>query len=592
MHELSEIFRPSWGTERWISAAWCQLVLEEKTQIQTRVDAVFKNGLPFELKKDKVYYIHIFALLAQLEVFAIQLPLQCQNQLAKPEHESMIRNQLLDDIFHCIVFTKIVYMLSEPYAVPCAYDNRIDDILTAICNDESPQMAFLILNAMSESWVKEIVHSLERAGVASDLFSVIIENKSRRVSGSKLHRKNVEALDSGEVLARVAFYEEKVLSAVFMHYQYMFSLVVLMGVNEYERFIGTFIRGNYDKFVQYNLKSAKHWLSFSKMVGTFIPQIKRYSQSYDAVELSPLRQMFMASWDDPSDPTMVADFNLDVSCVEFFNKKFPSETITILMMQAISLGLSETESFRYYLNNKKMYQTREAYLGLVVKLPGCGDHLGNIVFENCHLMSAQELSIRIQHTVKMMAYCYQQRKQLELAYPELKLNMQNTFAELANSLYDFPVLGTDGVVTLSNVGSYGYSSAKSPLFSNESAKFTLSQIDRKPVWDHHKQMFEPKDILPVTVSADHRVFDGNNPLPKLTADCFKRMFDKMVIELSKSVRVSPVIDESELLKFFEGMLEVNVELVYKLLYLRQTFLMDFLSIEPALSKSIDKALAN
>ena len=83
------------------------------------------------------------------------------------------------------------------------------------------------------------------------------------------------------------------------------------------------------------------------------------------------------------------------------------------MMQTISLGLSENDSFRSYLSHKKLYQSKESYVGLIVKLPDCGDHIGTIVFENCHELTVQELALRARTLIKMMVYCFKKREQLE-----------------------------------------------------------------------------------------------------------------------------------------------------------------------------------
>ena len=66
MDELSGLLRPSWGAEKWILEGWDTLTVDEKKLIKSRMDDLFKDGLPFELKSDKLFYIYTFSLLAQL----------------------------------------------------------------------------------------------------------------------------------------------------------------------------------------------------------------------------------------------------------------------------------------------------------------------------------------------------------------------------------------------------------------------------------------------------------------------------------------------------------------------------------------------
>ena len=99
MDELSKLLKPSWGSEQWILEGWNQISNEEKLLIAQRMDKLFQNGLPFELKHDKLLYIYTFSLLAQLEVLAIQIPLKFESRMSTVEHRTRLHKQLLDEIF-------------------------------------------------------------------------------------------------------------------------------------------------------------------------------------------------------------------------------------------------------------------------------------------------------------------------------------------------------------------------------------------------------------------------------------------------------------------------------------------------------------
>ena len=135
MDELAELLRPSWGTEKWILEGWNKINADEKQLIKDRLDDLFRDGLPFELKSDKLFYIYTFSLLAQLEVLAIQVPLKFESKMSTVEYKERMRLQLLDEIFHGLVFTKIVYMLCAPYASPPPYSPNIEILCNFIRNE-------------------------------------------------------------------------------------------------------------------------------------------------------------------------------------------------------------------------------------------------------------------------------------------------------------------------------------------------------------------------------------------------------------------------------------------------------------------------
>jgi hypothetical protein len=327
-----------------------------------------------------------------------------------------------------------------------------------------------------------------------------------------------------------------------------------------------------------------------KLAGDIIPKIKQYSQQVYEVEMTQLRKIFMTQWGVPNDPTMCGEFDIIVSAIDFFGKKFPPETITTLMLQAISLSLKEATNFRYFLNQNKLYCSQEAYVGLVVKLPDCADHIGTIVFENCHHMSIPELATKIRFIVKLMSFCFNRRTALEQQFPHLKTIADEIVYQLLNDKYPYPLPGSS-IVSLGNIGFCGYKRGKSPLRFNESVKFTLLEIEKKPIWDEAKQNFLPQDVLPVSVSADHRIFDGNLPIPKIINKNFHAMFRRMLEQPPLPSRVQAEFDfETEFMNKIEQLIASQLELGYKLMVFLQTYWFDFVVIDDLLTtEALEKA---
>jgi len=135
MIELQELIKPIWGTEKWLHNAWDILENHEKLIIKQRLDEMFYNGLPFQLEHNKILYIHLFSLLLQLEIFGLQGLLKSLEKLAGNVLQDKLRQQIIDEIFHAIVFAKITYQLSSPYALPPTYNKNIEKFTYLLVNE-------------------------------------------------------------------------------------------------------------------------------------------------------------------------------------------------------------------------------------------------------------------------------------------------------------------------------------------------------------------------------------------------------------------------------------------------------------------------
>ena len=587
MEELNQIIKPSWGAEKWIYEGWEQISDDDKTLIKKRMDDLFKNGLPFELKYDKLLYIYTFSLLAQLEVLAIQVPLKFKDKLSSEVYKERMHVQLLDEIFHGLVFTKIVYMLCAPHAVPPAYNTNVEVLCNFIREEDDPKVAVVLLNLISEGWIEEIFYSLKRQNVAPEVFQVIIDDEHRHVCEAELYR-DIGLPNMEEVRSKLEYLEEQLLTNIFLQYKYVLSVCSLQGAQGSMEFVQSLNAKHTEQLKKINLEPSEKWKFFMDLALEIFPKIYEYTHMTQEVEMTPIRKVFMTQWDNPSDPTMSGEFNINVTALDFFNKKFPPETITTLMLQAISQGLASQDSFRNFLSHKKLYQSKEAYVAIVVKLPDCGDHVGNIIFENCHLMSVKTIAVRIRQIMQMMVYCYKKREQLEQEHPELKGIFHADAYDYAYGLYEFPLVANP-FTTLSNIGFCGYTQAKSPLRRNEGLKFTIYEIERKPVWNKEKEAFEPQDIMPVSVSADHRIFDGNLPIPKLVIKLFQENFERMLKDTEPPVLIP--MQDAEITKSLEELLEKNLELGYKALLAMQTVWVDFMKFDEVLAKNFASRLA-
>lgn len=577
MDDLTELLRPSWGSEKWILEGWRILTQEEKNLINQRMESLFHNGLPFELKHDKQLYIYTFSLLAQLEVLAIQIPLKFGPKMVSADFQARMRIQLLDEIFHGLVFTKILYLLCAPLALPPAYNDNIEVLCNFLRNEECPKMALMLLNLVSEGWIEEVFYSLQRNDIAPEVFTTIVEDEHRHVSEADLY-KDIGMPDLNLVKEKLTFLENQLLSNIFGQYKYMMSLCTLLGAEGAANFIQAIHHKHQKQLKKIRLQPTPYWDFFMRFCQDILSKIENYSANFVAMEMTPLRRVLMTQWDSPRDPTMSAQCELDISALDFFNKKFPSETLTCLMMQVLSKVILEQDIYRSFLSYKRLYYSKVACIGLVVKLPKCQDHLGTIVLENCHTMPINYLFLHIRKIIKKMVYCYHKRAELEALHPHLNLLVNPLLDEWSNDFYEYP-LANMPFVSLSNIQSFGYKQCTSPLRSDEALKFTLLDVEKKLVWDKQKNEFVSKDILPIALSADHRLLDGNINVLKM----IEQHFNELSASLDQPPRLREIKNEIDLKGIVEYLCTKNVEMAYRALYFLQTYWFDSLSPDKLLN---------
>jgi 2-oxoisovalerate dehydrogenase E2 component (dihydrolipoyl transacylase) len=64
-----------------------------------------------------------------------------------------------------------------------------------------------------------------------------------------------------------------------------------------------------------------------------------------------------------------------------------------------------------------------------------------------------------------------------------------------------------GTITISNIGTIGGTYANPVIVSNEVAIVALGRMQKLPRYDENDALV-PKQILPISWSADHRIIDG------------------------------------------------------------------------------------
>lgn len=521
MPDLLNQIKPSIPALNAIQSAYDELTFAEQQLIEKRMDEVFGQGMPLELKTDKILYIHLFSLLLQLEVIALQIPLRFGPSMKTHAFREQMRSQLVDEVFHCMLFVKVLNHLCLPYAYFPEPNVEMEMARKFLFTEENPEVALFLLNLIGEAWTELLFSTLVECQVAPSLLQVVIDDEKRHVSEALIYSQS-QGINPELLTQRCQQFEPLLLNLFQFHFLVMAEKMI--GIDAVHHLVNQFNHRYLESLNSLNIKPSKHWGKAIVFFNRFLNTVENSYKHIKPIPMSPLRQAQMVMWSSPTEACMSGQFAVDITNLDLFSKKFPAETLTSLMIQTASLVSANQAEFRNYLNFNQMYQYQgSSMIGIVVKLPNCEGHLATIVLKDAHLIDISSLSQYIREVMDVMSFCYQECRRMEHDYPDLVYAYQDFLKRLRDPVYPYP-LASAHCVSLSNIGMTGIYNCASPLMKNEAVKLTLLRAERKQAWDTKSSSFIIKDMLPVSISADHRVFDGNWPIQALFQESFDAMF--------------------------------------------------------------------
>lgn len=557
---LYHLISPSRGVEKWIIEGWNMLNGKEQAEIEERVETLFGEGRPFELAHDKAIYLYIFTLLSQLEIVALQLPLRTLPHLKNKKLKQLMRQQLVDEVFHAIIFSKIACDLSMPFGCPPEYNHCIENICIFIRDEPEVGAAIVLLNLIAESWFEELLDVLSDKGLAPKVFDVIIEDERRHVNEAELYNE-IGLPDKKYLEERIAYFENELIGDLVFQLKYSAAMMHVLGNSGCVHLIHKIYEKHKHQLEKINLSPQEKWEKLMKTLMGYLGDDDFEGMTPDdtLIEASSTRRILINAWKPPINPTMFSLFSLDVSRLEIFENKYPPQTLTGLVLQAMSKLNKENPNLRNYVVHHKMYNAVDNYVHLVVNLPGATNHLAMLKIKNSHEISVYELSDRVQNYVQLMSYARYKSEQLAEEYPGL---LTNYYAAAVPDHADaFRYVELPGsIISLTNVGPWTGEQSLSPLLPFESLKLTMSQVDKKQIWNNKIKTFEVQDRLPIGLSADHRVFDANMGTPKMLQVALNEMIDQLEEngERGQSEEIKAV-DIDQFIDFSNKMLEKNLK---------------------------------
>ena len=561
---LLDLIQSSWGLEAWLQEAWALINEDERREVQSRVERLFADGFPLELRHDKILYAYIFSMLSQLEVVAVQVPLKFLQKLEDPLLNSLMRQQLVDEIFHTIVFSKIAHEMSYPFGFPPEFNDGIQKICSIVSDENDICSTIILLNLVAEGWIEQVFDLLAEHQISPKVFETILEDERRHVEEGELYSALGAKDDLSYLRKKLATLEDNMIAHVLFQRKYLNAMIQVVGTQGCLTLLKNIDKKHRSQLAKISLVPSDKWDIFVEQFPNFVAG---YAYDFDKdkqIPLSPTRKFLMSYFTPPENPSMFSMFSLDVTALDYFKNKYPPQTITGLVLQAVSKMCSENPVLRRYISHNKLYQSERNMVHLVVNLPGENNHIAMIRLENCHKMSLHELSEHIRRDLELINYCHYKAEMLEETYPELAKEFDTFYLPSPDDWFQ-DVRVPYPIISVSNVAPWGHEQALSPLIPYETMKFTLAKVKREQLWNPRTEAFEIKDSLPVGLTVDHRVMDGSASSPKLFQIAFDEMFYNMVEKGEDALRQTEYVDVDAYIEQAEELIDTNPKVAYQIL---------------------------
>jgi len=500
---LNDLILPKWKATEHIEKGWDVLTNIEKGIVIKRVNALFKDNF-IHMKTLPIYYLHLFSFLAQVEVLAIQIPLRFMDKFTG-QVRKQLRNQLIDEIVHGAIFTKMAYHLALPLGSPVPIVDAAEIMCNEIRNIDDEKLALLSLNLIAEGWIEEVFECLITWGVSDKIFKSILSDEERHVSEAELYtRMGMKDLDPKLIEKNIRSMETSLLEAISTP-NVVRSLAEIGGYDKYRHLVCSLFDKHRTQLLQLNLKPSDNWTRHYQYINTFFMRGMKYNSKYEIIEPQPyMKSMFLKVWDHPKNPTIRNIFSLSYENIP--NMKY--------LNSAFIYSLSKfVEKDNYYnsrilSNNFQFIRIKAVNIGVRLLIETVdGPELGTVNLYNVEDMGFMDINSHILCGMKILQFWKNKRIEFMKTYELSEVEKRNAGDDYSHYLQQLPNITSPVPFTISNVGSLGYDVGEAAITSFNPMDFTLGAIKKVPEWDEDKGIFVPQEMFKVCQSADHRIFE-------------------------------------------------------------------------------------
>lgn len=502
---MENIFLPKWKPITHIEEGWGVLTPEEKKEVEERVNSLFVGDF-IKMKTNPVFYLHIFSFLAQVEVLAIQIPLKFMTRFDEKVN-NQLRRQLIDEIVHGLIFTKMAYHLSLPLSQPVPIIEAAEKMCDDIRSIEDEKLALISLNLIAEGWIEEVFKCVRTWGFSDAIFQNILDDEERHVSDAELYSKTgIETLDKKDVLECIRCMEDNLIEALSSS-TVIRSLIEVGGLKNYYHLKNSLLSKHKVQLDEIGIKPSEKWLLYEKTSPDVMFNLRERDEFVEEMDSNMTKKYFCKVWESPKDPVISCEFDLPIP------RDLDKKDLTCAYIYLVS-RLMEQENFKKNIilsNNHKIVKIKTVNLAVRVLVDTEeGKEIGTVNLFDVHRMDISEIKLELTTGIQTLKFWKNERIRFEKNYPTSDDDNRKNREDFNYSIYSLPTIASTVPHAITNIGCFGYSRGKSAMTSLNSSESCLGEEKTIPVWDEFYGTFEPRRVLPVTLTVDHRILSPHD----------------------------------------------------------------------------------
>ncbi len=478
--DLLDLVRPAWPPLNHVRRGWASLDASERAHVRSRVEAVLAahtwgaGAAPDALR-------HLFTFLAQVETIAIEIPLRFLPH-APEELRPTLRRQLVDEVFHSVLFARLAHELSVPDGQPPAPLASAERLLDRIRNEPDLGVSATLLNLVAEGWIETVFRHARSWGVADAVFEAVLADEERHVQEAELY---TEKLDPRAATAALHALEEGLLE-VSAEPSVALAMLDLAGEDAY-RALSEDLRAVHRRHVEsVGLTPSPRW---QELAETPLPAP---TARPECVPDTPWRTLARRVWDAPRDPSMQGEFPVAVGHI-------PKRLLTPVLVCALGRAWAKHPQLNRVVMRDRLWQLPRINVGVRVLLED--GELATVVVSDADQRSVADVGRIIREGFAQMQALRRHARREGLTPPPAP--GQDIAGLMPPSEASFSV-------ALSNPGKFGLVSGAGALSGavTPSTDLSVGQRRRLPKW--YGVAYLPAWHVSMGCLQDHRVFDGRD----------------------------------------------------------------------------------
>lgn len=479
--DVLDLVRPDWPPLRHVRRGWSHLTDGERRHVEARLATVLKDLRWGPHRRDALG--HFLAFLAQVETIAIEIPLRALPG-APEAQRPVLRRQLVDEVFHSLLFARLAHELALPGGQPPAPIASAERLLQRIRDEPDAAVAAVLLNLVAEAWIETLFHHARKWGVADAAFDAVLADEERHVEEAMGH---IAGLDPAAALPALRALERGLIE-VGAEPAVALAMLDLAGEAGYRALAEDLESNHRAQLAKIGVAPDAAFDAMARL-RALVPPAEAGPRP---VKDTPWRQAAREVWGTPRDPTMQGAFDVRVGHV-------PKRLLLPVTVAAIGRAYAKHPRLNRIVARGQVWQLPRCNVGVRVLV--ADDELATVVVTDADRRSVKDIARLVLDGHAQLVEQRERRLADEAAgRPTPRPAM--ALAELAGP--------TDAsfAVALSNAGKFGlqegagaFSGALSP-----STDITMGQRRRQPAW--FGVAYLPAWQVNLGCLQDHRVFDG------------------------------------------------------------------------------------